>query len=303
MSQTGNDLTKYILGVDIGGSHVASALVETKAYLIVEGSLHKRGVNANGTEAEILTAWREGMLASCRAVSPKDIRAIGIAIPGPFDYENGISLIQGVNKYEALYGKNLREIIAQQLHNTAPIYFENDAGCFGLGQTQSAGLTKLLAITLGTGIGSAFVHDGELITERDDVPADGYLYNYPFRDGIAEDYLSGRFLLKSYQKLSGEEIASVKALAEKASADDEIAKNIFIQFGNDLGNLLQSVLHKFSAQQLVIGGGIVHAADLFLPAMQSVLTLNRISLRVSTITSTEEAAIIGAARMAGAKIS
>jgi glucokinase len=98
------------------------------------------------------------------------IEGIGFAFPGPFDYERGISYIQGVDKFESLYGVNLREELTSRIrdasffkHKRTPdfhIVFENDANLFALGEYaagKAGRYRKSICITIGTGTGSAFL--------------------------------------------------------------------------------------------------------------------------------------------------
>ncbi len=56
-------------------------------------------------------------------------------MPGPFDYEKGISFIKDQNKYESLYGLNVKEMMAERLGvSTDHIRLMNDAGCFLQGE-------------------------------------------------------------------------------------------------------------------------------------------------------------------------
>ncbi len=90
----------------------------------------------------------------------------GVAVPGPFDYEHGIGLFAGVAKFEALYGVDVGAALAAGLPGPpGPIVFLNDADAFLWGEWLfgvAAGHDRCVAITLGTGIGSAFVADGRL---------------------------------------------------------------------------------------------------------------------------------------------
>jgi glucokinase len=295
-----------LMGVDIGGSHIAAALLMAGEAEPVGGSYFKQPVRAMGTAEQIIEDWMRVIGHSLHTAAEHRPKAIGIAIPGPFDYGAGISLISGVNKYEALYGKNIGNMIRDRLGSAIPVYFENDAACFGLAQVVSGTIVssgKILAITLGTGIGSAFVDNGELITEREDIPANGYLYNAPYRDGIAEDHLSGRWLTQQYLKRTGIAVRDVKTIAiEAAEHHNENARALFYEFGRHLGNFLAPWLIRFKADQLVLGGGIMHAAGLFLPAMQEVFNAKAISLNVKTTIATELAVISGAAFMASRKM-
>ena len=127
-----------ILGVDIGGSHISSALVKPgDTATILDHSFTRRKIHSSAESADIiLTEWADAIHDSLKELNGHVLQGIGIAMPGPFDYVNGISLIEGVNKYNALYGINIKEALKNQLNieYDLPIIFENDASCFGLGE-------------------------------------------------------------------------------------------------------------------------------------------------------------------------
>jgi glucokinase len=95
-----------------------------------------------------------------------DLLGVAFGFPGPFDYEAGICLIEGVEKYGALYGVNIRDAIRTRLDlGDLPILFRNDAEAAVVGETRyGAGRNypRVIGVTLGTGCGSAFLVDGVL---------------------------------------------------------------------------------------------------------------------------------------------
>ena len=130
---------------------------------------------------------------------------IDLAFPGPFDYKNGICLLQGLDKYDALYGCNLRRAFSEISGLPEQrIQFINDAAAFALGEMtfgQATQAGRALFVAVGTGCGSAFGVNGFLAEEgTPGVPPNGYFYNAPFRDSCVDDYISRRGL----EKLSGE---------------------------------------------------------------------------------------------------
>ena len=93
--------------------------------------------------------------------------------------------------------------------NPNQITFLNDAACFALGEYKYGSLKespsqKCICITVGTGFGSTFLdYGGRILTEvTESVPENGWLYNQAFKDGIAEDYFSDKWILKQYEKLT-----------------------------------------------------------------------------------------------------
>ena len=145
-----------VTGVDIGGSHISAALVDLEDKAIVEGTFVRRHLNPHDDAQTITNEWSD----TIRAVnSDGPIGNVGIAMPGPFDYENGISFIKGQNKYEQLYKANIKNLLAHALNITAgQITFRNDAACFLQGEVFAGTMISFnhcVGITLGTGFGSA----------------------------------------------------------------------------------------------------------------------------------------------------
>ncbi len=266
-----------ILGVDIGGSHISSALVEPgETASILDNSFTRKKIHSPAESAEIiLDEWADAIHTSLNKLNGHVLEGIGIAMPGPFDYVNGISLIKGVSKYNALYGINIKEALKNKLKikYDLPVIFENDASCFGLGECLSGeakGFNKVIAITLGTGLGACFIKENKVI-KADGVPEGGYLYNCPFKNGIAEDYISSRWLMEEFLRITGKSL-TVKDISDKAQIDnDEKAIDIFLKFSENIAELLAPWIQSFQADCIVIGGSIAQSSNLFLPSLTQAL--------------------------------
>ncbi len=263
---------KLTLGVDIGGSHVAAALVHTADGKWLAESYATKKIDPASSADRILDEWAEVIGRSLAYCDGHALSGIGIAMPGPFDYDRGVSMIEGVEKYERLFGVNVRQALVDRLGEVS-IWFENDAACFGLGEClagKGAPYKRVIAITLGTGFGACFVDAQRLVKSGPGVPPGGCLYNIPYREGIAEDYFSSRGLL-----------------AWNGDVDE---KTRFREWGLQLGQFLAPWIRDFQADVVVIGGGISQSAGLFVPAMQEVL-----DVRIEIAEETERTAIVGAA--------
>jgi len=279
------------LGIDIGGSHITAALVDLGTRSIIEGTWNRTRINSQGEAAEIIEAWA-AVISGVFAKAPAGVKHIGIGMPGPFDYEQGISLMKGQHKYDALYGLNVKELLAAEL-NIAPdqIRFINDAGCFLQGEVFSGAgrnYQRVIGLTLGTGLGSASYHDG--------VANDANRWCAPFKDGMAEDYLSTRWFVKRYLEVSGEAVPDVKALVARIGVDDSI-QQLFNEFAVNLAAFLSSFIREEQPEAIVIGGNIANAADLFFPLLKEELKRQEITLPIVTATLGEAAALIGAASL------
>jgi len=299
---------KVILGVDVGGSHISSALVNAGDGSIIEESFVRKTLNANVDCISILKDWTETLKASLSALKGHQLAGVGVAMPGPFDYEKGISLIKGRNKYQALYAVNVREVIRTWADVAdLPIVFENDASCFALGEAiygEASCFDRVIAITLGTGLGGAFIENRKLLKKEQSIPEGGCLYNVSFREGIAEDYISTGWLLNSYSKLSGKQAKDVKAIAEDAlGAGDQVARNLFRTFGENIGECLLPWTQSFKADCLLIGGSIARSSDLFLSELIANLQQDsghQVAVKIST--QMERSTIAGAAALVSGKL-
>lgn len=290
---------KLSVGVDIGGSHISCALVDLEEKKIIRESLTELPVNNQGEPEEIILSWSEAIGNSMKYANPAHLKGIGFAMPGPFDYVRGICLIKGIPKYEKLFGTNVGVEIRKSLGLDAgqSIRFLNDAFAFAAGESiagHAAGSRKSMAITLGTGFGSAFIENHVPIVSGESVPDLGYVYHLKHKDGIADDYFSTRWFLHRYKELTGIDAGGVKTIAE-AAADNEIAAGIFEEFGDSLGAFLAPILNSFGATVLVIGGNISRAFDLFGPALERSLKENDSQTTAYPSLLKEDAALLGAA--------
>ena len=287
---------KVKVGADIGGTHISAALVGADGKCRPETYV-KLTVDPMGNAVDILDTWAKALWTVIAMGGGAEVEGIGIAMPGPFAYEQGTAMIKGMAKYESLFGINVREALLDRLYPLdIPVVFENDAVCFGLGEMLE-GHKRVLAVTLGTGIGACFLVDGKVVKDGPGVPSRGYLYDYPFMDGRAEDYISARWLLQCFSALSGQTVNNVRELAELAGKQKpgvaDTARSVFRLFGANLGQLLAARMRDFGGTGLVIGGSISKCRSLFEASMREAMDTTDIYFSDNT----EYAAIAGAAAL------
>jgi len=249
------------IGVDIGGSHITAAHVDSTSYTIIDSSMKRERVSAMDDAETIFTSWAS-VLSSLIETSGSESTKIGIAMPGPFDYEEGICLMKGQEKYDALYGMNVRTILSERLGIPGgDIIFINDAEAFLRGELASgaaADFSKAIGITLGTGLGSTSNCNGEVV--------DMNLAFYPFLDSIAEEYISTRWFLKRYKELTGKEIKNVELFLDTECADTKA--QIFDEFATNLASFLNDFIADQKPEVLVIGGNIAKTWDHFIDTLK-----------------------------------
>jgi len=293
---------KVSIGVDVGGSHISSAAYSADEKRFLPQTLAESKVDNKKPADEIILTWAKTISETIEKAKPHEIRGVGFAMPGPFDYFNGIALFQQMtNKYENLYGVNVACEISKALGFGAhiPVRFINDAAAFAIGESiagSAAAMSRCLAITLGTGFGSCFIKDQIPVVSGDTVPPDGMVYHLPFENGVADDYFSTRGLLGRYFEQTGAHLPGVRELAEKAPYD-ALAQELFCDFGTKLGIFLKPWVLKFGVQVIVIGGNISNAYDLFGDSMMEIYAESGINLSIKISELNEMASMIGAASL------
>jgi len=292
---------KYAIGADIGGSHISTILIDMESGNTIAGSQSQQKVDNKAPADEILNDWAVSIKRTMEFVKEGQLTGIGFAMPGPFNYQMGVALLKDVDKYESLYGINVGDELKRLLHlpQAMPFRYLNDAMSFAIGECwvgKASSYDNVVAITLGTGFGSAFLTNGVPVIEGERVPKMGYVYHIPYKLGIADDYFSTRWFIKEYFERTGIQVSGVKEIADRAHCEDP-AKKIFMDFGNDTGNFLAPLLSGFNANCLVIGGNISGAYPLFGPSFENALQRNNISIQVVISELMELAAMKGSARL------
>jgi glucokinase len=221
------------------------------------------------------------------------IAGASLAVPGPFDCEAGMSLME--HKLTALYRKDLRGALAQRFGWPRDRFrFLNDAGAYLLGEVGAGaakGARRAVGLTLGTGIGCAFAIDGVQVREGKGVPPGGEIWDYPYADGTVEDLISTRAVKSDYLARTGRDL-EVSAIAAAAQHDTD-AREVFESFGTHLGQVLRDVVAPFRPDRVVIGGGIARSASLFLPSAER--EISGLGFHVVQSALWDQAPLVGAA--------
>lgn len=275
-----------LIGVDIGGSHISAAQISWNAGEIVITNFTEADVDTRGSIQEIIADW-SGIIRKASGNSSDN--RLGIAMPGPFDYPNGISLIKYQGKMKSLYGHSVKILLAESLGmNPQDIAFTNDAESFLLGESMAGagkGFENSMGLTLGTGLGSAIKIGTEV--------KDAKLWTAPFRTGIAEDYLGTGWFRRYALEKHGLSISEVKDLIAE-DFDHSIGHQIFAEFGKSLGEFLSQYVIRLQCQGVVLGGKIAKASDLFLPYTQAYLDHLHYPIAIKVSKLGEKSTLLGA---------
>lgn len=289
--QINNLSSPYILTADIGGSHITAGICDLKNHIILNQSVTRVDVYSKAEANVILTSWGNAFKQVLEKNEGLPISGLSIAMPGPFDYQKGISYIKGLNKYEALYGMDIRQYLADLLKlDPSLVRFRNDAESTIAGEVLTGagkGLShhRIMGITLGTGFGSAY--------SENKITRDINLGSEPYKATIADDYLSTRWFLKRYHELTGIALTGgVKELSELAPKS-LVAQDVFKEFAINMSDFLSGHVEQLHPEVLIICGNIAKASKFFMPYLTK--QLNSVEIKLALLD--ENAPLIGAAAM------
>ena len=278
--------------LEIGGSHVTAAVVDRSSGGVVRRA--RRAVRAAGTADEILGA----IGAAASEVAAEEGALWGVAVPGPFDYPAGIGRFHGVGKFDALDGIDVGAALRDRIDpRPAGFRFLNDAVAFGLGEWRFGGARghdRAVAITLGTGVGSAFIHDGLPVTCGPTVPPEGRVDLLTIDGRPLEETLSTRAIVAAY----GSAGATVADVAMRAAGGEARAIRVLESAYVALGHALAPWLTRFDASVLVVGGGMSAAWELIADPLRHSLPAGPVPIRSA---DTETSALTGAAEYVAAR--
>lgn len=286
------------IGVDIGGSHISSAYVDLKSLQIIPGTKHSVEVDNKASKEEILLSWSKAINKTIESISSDEAISIGFAMPGPFHYESGQAMFVGNDKYENLYKVSIPDELVHHFSvKNSKMRFLNDATAFGVGVSaigKAKNFKKTIAVTLGTGFGSAFIKDGIPQVNSDDVPQGGCLWDEPYKEGIGDDYFSTRWCIKRYYEISSQEVHGVK---EIANANNDSSKLVFREFGSNMADFMIPFLQKYQPDLIILGGNVSLAHEFFLAVFKQKIKEAGIKTEIEISTLMEDAAIIGSAKL------
>ena len=281
-----------VLALDVGGTSVKTAVLDAACRPLPNSfSRHafRENTGPGETLAPLVSAVKMG-----RALAAREglrLTAVGAAFPGPFDFTRGVSMM--THKLTQLSGLPLGEILGKAAGGL-PVHFLHDSTAFILGEAYggaAAGAASPACVLLGTGIGFAYMKGGSVRVGFDQRPH-LILWNRPFLDGIAEDYVSRRAIRMRYAALAGlEDAPDVENIARLAFEGDAAALETFRRTGRHLAQILLPVLETLGCDRLVLGGQIARSASLFIGELREGLPVDVVGAAYP-----DDAALRGAAR-------
>lgn len=302
---------KYVVGVDLGGTKIYTALVDLEGNIIKEKTVETL---ANEGEQAVMGRIIDTINYVIDGTDKDSIRSIGIGSPGPLDVKNGI-IIQNSN----LPFKNFAIVKTIKETYDLPTYLDNDANVATLGEFMfgaGKGTENMVFITASTGIGGGAVLNGKLFRGATGnalevghtiVATEGPRCGCG-NVGCAEAFGSGTAIGKRAKEavasnvettLKNYEDVTAKEVFKEAANGDRVAKNILETSLTYLGIAVANTITNFDPEKVVIGGGVVNGGDIVIDTIRNVVEERCMAAFVENCTI-EKAVLGGKAGVLGA---
>lgn len=310
----------YHLGIDLGGTNIAVGVVDENFNIVGRG---KMKTNSPRPAEEICDdmATAAKMAISDAGLTMDDIDTIGVGAPGSIDpYTGMIATSNNLRFNKVPMGQMLKERLGRD------VFLENDANAAAYGEFLAGagvGTKNMIAITLGTGVGSGIIIDGKLFSGAN--LAGGELGHNVIvvdgkpctcgRNGCWETYASATGLINltkdamqnnkdtAMWKMCNGDINKVsgRTAYEGMRAGDEVATSVVRDYEKYLSYGIVNVVNIFQPEVLCIGGGISKEGDTLLKPVQKAVEKHNFAKNVERQTQIKiaklgnDAGIIGAA--------
>lgn len=292
-----------ILGIDVGGTNIKYGIVNEQdvTQLVYYDSILSNA--SNGKDALL-----NNLITLVKHSADKfDIKKIGIGIPGLVNPRTGT-----VSDPPHIPGWTTVNLYEEFHSITLPIYIDNDANCFALGEyllRKDENIKNLIGITLGTGIGGGLVLNGNIFRgQRGGAGEIGHIKVIPHgrrcecsQHGCIEAYASDSGIQAISYEHYGQTLCA-EELYHLASQGDKEAISIFSDVFEKLGIVCAGLVNLLAPDIIVFGGGLAKMNDFLLMPVRKAIQENCYGklfegLRVDISKFGWKTGIVGAAKL------
>lgn len=306
------------IGLELGGTQVRAALFEGGTILRHAKAL----TDVAGGPLAVMVQFERLIAQVCVGSEADAVRHVGISSPGPVDTTEGIVL--GISTLPGWENFPLRDVLQKRLGR--PVVVENDAISAANGEWKfgaGKGQRHLVFITVSTGIGGGVVVDGHLLHGRRGMAA--HVGHFRMRAdeprctcgmiGCFEALAAGPALGLRGQRaaerdpkghlgqVARHETVTARHVADGARAGDEACKALMRDEAQLLGQGFTSLIHLYSPELLIMGGGVSKAYDLMRDDIHAVIRQDAMApfkdVRVVPAQLGDMAGLVGVANLAG----
>jgi len=307
---------EVILGIDIGGTNTTFALVDREGNIVFKDNIPTNQY----ADARLLVRRIKELIEK----QPQNVKLTGVGIGAPNgNYYKGTIEFAPNLKWSGIIP--LTNYFTEDFH--IPAFLTNDANAAALGEMlfgNAKGMRDFIMVTLGTGLGSGIVVNGQVLYGHDGFAGElGHVIVEENgrqcgcgRKGCLETYASATGIKNTVVNLLGQtneqselrgfkfEDLSGKIIEQAASRGDKIALKAFGITGEYLGKALANVIAITSPEAIVLFGGLALAGDLIFKPTEYFMNKNILKIfehKVRLIPSalpSNDAALLGAAALA-----
>jgi len=312
-------MKKLAIGIDIGGTNISLGFVTSDGKVLIKESLPIKKFKTAKSFVDFASEKIEKLVDELD--SKYEIKGIGIGAPNGNFYNGTIEFAPNLE-----WNGIIPLALMFQDKTGYKSFLTNDANAATIGEMvygNAKGLKNFIMVTLGTGVGSGFVANGELILGHDGFAGElghtifdpngrqckcgrrGCIETYASATGIvrtAIEFLNNSNETSILRNYSEENITS-KLIFEAAKQNDKLALKTFDFTANVLGFSLANAVAITSPEAIFLFGGLAHAGDvIFKPTkkyMEEYLLIifkNKVELKASSLPE-NDAAILGAAAL------
>lgn len=237
------------IGIDLGGTNIRGGVVNGTEL----SNITKARIPAQGSLEEVL----EELYALIESLLQPSVASIGIGVPGLVEDESGV--VYDVVNIPSWKELPLKKWLEDRYR--IPVYLNNDANCFALGEHRfgkGKGCDSMIGLTVGTGLGAGIILNKKLYSGRSG--AAGEFGTVPYLEHTYEYYASGQFF-KNVYNIDGEVVFA------QASEGNPKAIALYKEMGYHLGNAIKMILYALDIDLIVLGGSVRHAYKWFSQSM------------------------------------
>lgn len=266
------------IAVDLGGTQLRAALVDDAGNIFERDSVLTDADSGPDKVVQQIGELVEKVKAKGRGLK---ILGVGVSSPGPLDTEKGLALslptLRGFTEFP------LRDALQKALQ--MDVKLENDGIAAAIGEWRfgaGQGLSNLVYVTVSTGVGGGVIVDNHVMRGRNGmgghvghmaIEPDGLLCNCGNR-GCIEAYAAGPAFTAGARKRMGNPSITTKDVFSAAKSGDAIASELVAHEAKLLGLCFTSLLHLFSPEILVMGGGLSNDFEALYPAIRAYMDAN-----------------------------
>lgn len=246
-------MTKAFLGVDLGGTNFKVGRVKNT---VIEKTI-KNAVNVTLSEKELLII----LYKTIDSVITSNVKGIGIGVPGLVDPIAGVVYdIMNLPNWKKI---NLKELLQHRYQ--IPVFINNDANCFVLGEKffgKGIKYKNFIGLSIGTGLGMGIIINNEIYSGV--LCGAGEIGMTSYKDSIIENYASSFFFANTYK-------SNAEELNKLAQQGNEFALKAFSDFGLHLGEAIKNILYMYAPEAIILGGSITNAYPFFKKSIEESL--------------------------------